>query len=65
MIAVELAEPPHERAVFSGSFLVARNRVREFDDALERIAMEQAERIRFKLTGPLPPHTFVQRVEES
>jgi hypothetical protein len=62
--AIELAEPPHERAVLSGSFLVARPRVREFDDVLERIAIQQADRIRFKLTGPLPPHSFVELAEE-
>ena len=31
-----------------------------FDQVLEQIAAEQAERMRFKYTGPLPPHSFVE-----
>jgi hypothetical protein len=27
------------------------------------LAAGQADRIRFKLTGPLPPHSFVQLAE--
>jgi hypothetical protein len=50
----------HEHMVMNSSFLVERSRVRDFDDALERIAAEQHPRIGFKLTGPLPPHHFVR-----
>jgi Gas vesicle synthesis protein GvpL/GvpF len=39
---------------------VSRNRVDEFDAALDEIARDQADRIRFKSTGPLPPHSFVE-----
>jgi hypothetical protein len=59
-VAVEVADPAHERVVLDASFLLKRERLAEFDDLVERIAREQAERLRVKLTGPLPPHSFVQ-----
>jgi Gas vesicle synthesis protein GvpL/GvpF len=59
-LAVEVAEPAHERAVLSASFLVERRGLKEFDDAVERIARLQADRMRLKYTGPLPPHSFVE-----
>jgi hypothetical protein len=58
--AVEVADPAHERVVLDASFLLERKRLPEFDDLVERIAREQAERLRVRLTGPLPPHSFVQ-----
>jgi hypothetical protein len=59
-LAVEIGQPGHERVVLNASFLVERESVQRFDDALEELARSQAERIRFKLTGPLPPHSFVE-----
>jgi hypothetical protein len=59
-LAVEIGQPGHERVVLNASFLVDRDTVQRFDDALEDLARSQAERIRFKLTGPLPPHSFVE-----
>jgi hypothetical protein len=59
-LAVEIGQPSHERVVLSASFLVGREGLDRFDQALEEIAAGQAGRIRFKLTGPLPPHSFVQ-----
>lgn len=59
-LAVEIGQPSHERVVLSASFLVAREGLERFDQALEEIAAGQAGRMRFKLTGPLPPHSFVQ-----
>jgi Gas vesicle synthesis protein GvpL/GvpF len=59
-LAVEIGQPSHERVVLGASFLVDREGVGRFDEALEQIAAAQAQRIRFKLTGPLPPHSFVQ-----
>jgi hypothetical protein len=46
--------------VLSASFLVDREQLNQFDEALEEVAAGQAGRIRFKLTGPLPPHSFVE-----
>jgi hypothetical protein len=50
----------HEHMVVNSSFLVERSKVPTFDEALERIAAEQHPRIGFRLTGPLPPHSFVE-----
>jgi len=58
-LAVELGAPSHERVVLHASFLVARDGVAAFDDALERQAEARAGHMRFKCVGPLPPHSFV------
>ncbi len=58
--AVEVSPPSHERVALSASFLVARKRLAEFDEVLEAFAGGQGGRLRFKYTGPLPPHSFVQ-----
>lgn len=58
-LAVELAPPPHERIVLSASFLVEQSALPDFDAAVERVGEAQAGRMRFKYTGPLPPHSFV------
>jgi hypothetical protein len=59
-VAVEAGQPIHERMVVNASFLVSRDGLKKFDGALEQIAAEQHPRIGFKLTGPLPPHSFVE-----
>jgi hypothetical protein len=59
-VAVEPGEPMHERMATNASFLVERRRLPEFDRALEDVAAELGGRIRFKYTGPLPPHSFVE-----
>ncbi len=58
-LAADLAPPPHERIVLNASFLVERSRLEEFDAAVDRVGEAQAGRMRFKYTGPLPPHSFV------
>jgi hypothetical protein len=58
--AAELNDPIHERMAFNCAFLVERDRLKPFDEELERLAAEQHPRIAFKLTGPLPPHSFVE-----
>ena len=58
-LAAELAPPPHERIVLNASFLVESSRLAEFDAAVERVGETQGGRMRFKYTGPLPPHSFV------
>lgn len=57
---VRVAEPAHERIALSASFLVERNRIEQFDGALESVAAAEADRMRFKYIGPLPPHSFVE-----
>jgi Gas vesicle synthesis protein GvpL/GvpF len=59
-VAVEASEPAHERIAADASFLVERERIAEFDDEVDRIGRAQAGRLRLKLTGPLPPHSFVR-----
>jgi hypothetical protein len=58
-VAVEAGDPMHERMAVNASFLVEQSRVEAFDQALEKLGAEEAGRIRFKYTGPLPPHSFV------
>jgi hypothetical protein len=58
--AVEVSPPAHERVAVNASFLVARDRLKEFDEVLDAFAEGQGGRLRFKYTGPLPPHSFVE-----
>jgi hypothetical protein len=62
--AVEVGEPVHERMALNASFLVERGRLKEFDAELDEIATEQRDRMRFKYTGPLAPHSFVELAME-
>jgi len=45
--------------VVNAAFLVARNQVKQFDDAVEEIGGDLAGRVRFRLVGPLAPYDFV------
>ena len=47
-----------ERMVLKAAFLVERERVPEFDRAVDEIARDVAERLQLKYLGPLAPHTF-------
>jgi hypothetical protein len=58
-LAMELTPPPHERIVLNASFLVDQATLPDFDAAVEQVGERQAGRMRFKYTGPLPPHSFV------
>jgi hypothetical protein len=59
-LAVDEGKTGHERIAVNASFLVERARVAEFDKVLDAIAEAHGRRIKFKYTGPLPPHSFVQ-----
>jgi hypothetical protein len=61
----EVAPPAHERMAVNASFLVERERLPEFDRHLDEIAEEHGGLIRFKYTGPLPPHSFVELAMEA
>jgi len=52
-------DPLHEHMVVNSAFLVRRDALEQFDAAVERVSAERAERMHFKLTGPLPPFSFV------
>jgi len=56
-VAVE--ERVAEFEVVRAAFLVGRSAVDEFDAKAEDLARRHNGVIRFKLTGPLPPHHFV------
>lgn len=62
-LAVDEGKHGHERVVVNASFLVERKRLNEFNRALDKVADSYGGRIRFKYTGPLPPHSFVQFAE--
>src|SRR3954451_248402 len=65
-LEVEVSQPMHERMAVNASFLVPEDQLKEFDVELERIAKSQDGRLRFKATGPLPPHSFVElQLEEA
>jgi hypothetical protein len=55
-----VSPPAHERVVLNAAFLLDETRATEFDDVLEAIAEGQSGRLRFRYTGPLPPHSFVE-----
>jgi hypothetical protein len=54
-VVVEEAPVP---VVLKASFLVARDRLKAFDTALERLAAAEAPRLAFEAIGPLPPTAF-------
>lgn len=55
-----VAEVSHERVVVNVSFLLDRNQLPEFDRAVDDLGAVHQDRMRFKYTGPLPPHSFVE-----
>ncbi len=59
-VAVEVSPPAHERVALAAAFLVERGRLTEFGEVLDAFAGGQGGRLRFKYTGPLPPHSFVE-----
>ena len=59
-VGVSIADPAHERMVLAASFLIERARLDAFDRKLDEIAAGRADSMRFKYTGPLPPHSFVE-----
>jgi hypothetical protein len=59
-VRVDVGDPIHERMALNASFLVERGQVQAFDQAVDALGAEQSDRMRFKYTGPLPPHSFVE-----
>lgn len=60
---VALDEEAREGVAVAASFLVDRDRVPAFDQAMDELARRHEGRIRFKYLGPLPPHSFVSLAE--
>ncbi len=59
-VAVSVGEPLHERMAVNASFLVERAGLDRFDRAVEAVGKREAARMRIRLTGALPPHSFVE-----
>lgn len=57
-LAVSVGEPTHERDVLNGSFLVSKDRLADFDAAVESLSQEHAGAMQFKLIGPMPAYSF-------
>lgn len=51
--------PAREEDVLDASFLVDRERLKEFEQAVNKLAQDCQDRIRIRLIGPLPPYDFV------
>ncbi|UJA19454.1 GvpL/GvpF family gas vesicle protein [Thermoleophilia bacterium SCSIO 60948] len=58
--ATEVNPTLHERMVCNISFLVAEEEVDPFNEALDELGSAYGGDVRFKYTGPLPPHSFVE-----
>jgi hypothetical protein len=53
------AEPPTTKdAALNTAFLVKRDRVDSFSDAVQQLAGELDGRVRIRYVGPLPPYSF-------
>jgi hypothetical protein len=64
-VAVGVSELHHERGVLNASFLVAGERLEEFDAAVEELSEEHAELMQFRLIGPMPAYSFSERAWEA
>jgi hypothetical protein len=58
-VRYEVGEEPVEWELLRASFLVEQKRIAKFEAELERFAADQAGRADVRLTGPMPPHSFV------
>jgi hypothetical protein len=57
--ATKLGEPLHEQMLANVAFLVDRERIPEFDAAVDTLDRELGDDVRLRYMGPLPPHNFV------
>src|SRR5262249_15262441 len=65
VVAVEVGGPVHERMALNASFLIGRSDRKAFGKELHAFATEEGGRLRFKYTGPLAPHSFVELAMET
>ena len=59
-VAVQVGEPDHEHVAANVSFLVEDAQIPAFDQAVDALGRQNAGRLTFKYTGPLPPYSFVE-----
>lgn len=64
-MAVDTGGPSHERVALNASFLLKRDRLAEFDEAVAEIGRTHEGRLRLKYVGPLPPYSFVELAVEA
>jgi Gas vesicle synthesis protein GvpL/GvpF len=58
------SEPPEkELMVLNAPLLVARDRLEDFEATVEEVAEQGADRMHFKLLGPMPPYHFIDAEE--
>ena len=48
-----------DKMIMNAAFLIDRQREKEFDAAVNKVAKQFAEKLSFKYTGPWPPYNFV------
>ena len=64
--AARTGDAVHEQMVANVAFLVERERVREFDEAVDALGRELTDpEVRVRYVGPLPPHNFVDLASET
>jgi hypothetical protein len=64
--AARPGDPVHEQMVANVAFLVERERVSEFDEAVDALGRELSDpEVRVRYLGPLPPHNFVDLASET
>ena len=59
-VAVSVRQPSHERGILSASFLVADDRLSDFDTEAERLSNGGAGNIQLSLIGPTPAYSFAE-----
>ena len=60
------SEPPEkEWMVLNAPLLIERGRIEELESAVEEVAAERAERMHFKLLGPMPAYHFLEAAAEA
>jgi hypothetical protein len=57
-LAVDVGEVGHDRVALNASFLVRRDRMADFDEAVNEVGRKREGRLRLKYTGPLPAYSF-------
>ncbi len=58
VVAQSVSQPHHERAVLNAGFLVERDDLDRFDQAVESLSEQRGGAIEFTLIGPLPAYSF-------
>jgi hypothetical protein len=58
-VATEVGEALHEEMLANLAFLVARDSVSQFDEAVDRLGKDFGPNVSIRYVGPLAPHRFV------